>query len=186
MSALFSEELPFAGYLQFLLVHTSTARSPSTEVQRRQTNSHLKLLLGELRKARQICMYVGGRYLILIYKYIYISKGVEYYAPNKSKDQAIRPCLSKLLPHLFNGMLGSYKNYDAYLYLLKCVCNNFIWKNPRFQSNVYNRIPLLFFKIHTYRHISITQRQTYTQKRLESFILTLNYLLYFLKSWQFF
>lgn len=61
---------------------------------------------------------------ILIFKK-YIAKEVDTVPLNKPKYQAIRPQLSKLLAHLFNRMLGSYKNDDVDLNLLKCVHSNF-------------------------------------------------------------
>lgn len=115
---------------------------------------------GILKSMSSSCVSLGID--ILIFKK-YIAKEVDTVPLNKPKYQAIRPQLSKLLAHLFNRMLGSYKNDDVDLNLLKCVHSNFGWKKKsRFQSSVYNKIPLLFFKIFAYRYTCITETDKYT------------------------
>ena len=83
-------------------------------------------------------------------------------------------------------MLGSYKNDDVDLYLLKCVHNNCRRKKKvdfKAMSIIGFHFYFLKYKIYAYRYTRTTHRQTHTRRKKTGKFYT--EILYFLKCWQF-
>lgn len=118
-----SSELPFAQlFTASLTPHFNCQESFNLSAKKTNWEIFETSPGGILKSMSSSCVSLGID--ILIFKK-YIAKEVDTVPLNKPKYQAIRPQLSKLLAHLFNRMLGSYKNDDVDLNLLKCVHSNF-------------------------------------------------------------